>query len=672
MDDNYYENVNSSECGCEGCAACSTAPPFATDINDAHAGSATWLSYLPRAKTIRLAIGMFVFVLALLWGKDFAYRLYLLMPAYLILGYDVIFRALKWKGKQTFFDEHFLMTAATIGAFAIGEYPEAVAVMLFYQSGELLQGIAVGHSRRSIQALQAIRPDRANLVTDSGLSIVDPEEVAEGATIVIRPGERVPLDSIILDGETELDTAALTGESLPRPAGPEDEILAGSVNGSGKITAQVLRPAASSAVSRIMHLVEEAAARKAPAEKFISRFAAVYTPVMLGLALIIAFAIPSLFSLDYSEWIYRALIVLVVSCPCALVISVPLGYFAGLGVLARKGTLLKGGTFIEQLARTKKIAFDKTGTLTEGDFTVEKIEPYMGSEEDLLELATAAENHSNHPLAVSLRRYYQQQTGKTIDTSQIESYREYPGKGVFVQFNGQRILAGNLKLMQDNSIQVPITYGESANEEGAVLHMAVAGIYWGRITLTDSLKPGINKTIKSLQDMGIELLLLSGDRREAVDKVSQSLNLGHSRSALLPEEKVSAFEDWMADSFSSGTTLYVGDGINDAPVLARADVGIAMGNGSDAATENADGVLISGDISSLPQAIRLAKKTTGIIRQNVVLAIGFKALILGLATLGLGSIWQAVFADVGVTILAVLNSVRLLAGSKKESGEKRA
>lgn len=656
-------HINKTECAGDGCASCGVDLYSSADKAAGERKKTDWMKDLPRNKTLRLILGALLFTNLLILDLEPDLSLALYIVTYLILGFDVICRAFTWKGKNTFFDEHFLMTAATIGAFAIAEYPEAVAVMLFYQAGELLQGLAVGHSRRSIRALQAIRPDRVNLVTSEGVVEADPESVPAGAQIVIRPGERVPLDSLIIDGESELDTAALTGESLPRAAGPDDEILAGSINSTGKILARVLRPAADSAVSRILELVEQAAARKAAAEKFISRFAAVYTPLMIGLALVIGLVVPAVFQLSFTSWIYRALIILVVSCPCALVISVPLGYFAGLGVLSRKGLLVKGGTYIEQIARTKRIAFDKTGTLTAGEFSVEKVEPHLVSEEELLALAAAAEEHSHHPLASSLRRYYHQKTGMDIETGHLESYREYPGRGIIAVYRGRRLLAGNLRLMQEHSIDVPQSAGKNTGD-GAVLHLAADSSYLGRIELADRLKPDIAKTIRSLREMNIDLLLLSGDRQESVEAAARQLGIDNFKFGLLPEDKVLVLEAWMRESQAEGSTIYIGDGINDAPVLTRADVGIAMGNGSDAATENADGVLISGDLGKLPEAIFLARKTATIIRQNVALAIGFKALILLMALFGLSSIWQAVFADVGVTLMAVLNSLRLLAKTK--------
>lgn len=634
----------------------------------------SWHQSIPWPRVIRLAAGLPVFILAWLIrdGRLFPAApswefLILFIIAWLIFGYDVLIEAITKLVRRQWFDENFLMSAATLGALAIGEYPEAVAVMLFYQIGEICQQLAVDHSRRSIRALLDIRPEQAWLMTLQGTVAADPRSINIGDRIIVRPGERIPLDGRIIEGESALDTAALTGESLPKAVAPGDEALAGCINGSGLLTLEVIRPFEESAVSRILHLVEEASGRKAVAEQFITRFAAVYTPVMVGLAFLIAVLPPLILGVPFAGWIARALILLVISCPCALVLSVPLGYFAGLGAASARGILVKGGTYLEKLATVKSAVFDKTGTLTEGRFTVNEIDARGGWEQqDILRLAALAESHSSHPIAESILRAWQELDLGDLDQAVIENYQDLPGRGVKMTLSQQAVLLGNERLMYDFGVDLKQD-SKNVVHDGTVLYLAVASSlndYYslaGMVHLADRLKNSTVPSIARLKELGISrLVLLSGDRRDAVQKIAKLTGISEVYAEMLPGQKVAALESVIDSQNGQGSVIYIGDGINDAPVLARADVGIALGAGSDAAIESADIVILGDDLAKLPEAIQLAKRTGRIIRQNVALALGLKALVLILAIAGAAGIWQAVFADVGVAVLAVFNSLRII------------
>lgn len=619
------------------------------------------------AKKRRLLSGILLFLLALVVRNLPAMKqipdLPFFMAAYGLLGFDVLKAAIRRLGASQLFDEHFLMAIATIGAFAIGEYPEAVSVMLFYQAGEILQDVTVARSRKALRALVALHPDVARVVTDQGTVELTPEQVLAGQTILIRPGDRIPLDSTIIDGRSSLDTAALTGESVPRDVSPGDEAMAGFVNGSGLLTATVLRPYAESAVSRILKQTEEAQARKAPAEKFITRFAAIYTPAMVILAALIAFVPPLLLNQSLREWGYRALILLVISCPCALMLSIPLGYFGGIGAASARGILVKGGHYLEKLAATDQVVFDKTGTLTEGRLTIEEIIPEAGVDADqLLYLAAMAEEHSDHPLARAVREAAQALLPSTVwqdNGDSIVDYQDRPGLGILVRSENRTIVCGNARLLAAEGIVTP---SEPSEPAGTMLYLAVNGTLMGRLILRDRIRTDAAAALQQLKAQGVrQTAVLSGDHQANVETLALLLSLDHAHGNLLPGDKVQHLEALMTAKQTKGSTIYVGDGINDAPVLARADVGIAFGrSGSDAAIESADVVILSDNLGKLSEAIRIARKTSRIITQNVTMALGFKAMVMVLSFVGLGSIWQAVFADVGVALLAVLNSLRVI------------
>ena len=579
-------------------------------------------------------------------------RLLLFLVPYAVVGFDVVWGAVRNILRGQVFDEKFLMALATVGAFATGEHLEAVAVMLFYQIGELFQSIAVGKSRKSIAALMDIRPDRAVVLRGGEEIEVFPEEVSVGQIILVRPGEKIPLDGVILEGVSALDTAALTGESLPRDCAAGDEVLSGSVNLSGVLKIEVQKPYDQSTVSKILGLVENSAIKKARAERFITRFAKYYTPcVVLGAVLLAV--LPPLFIGQWSEWIHRALIFLVVSCPCALVISVPLSFFGGIGGASRKGILIKGGTDLEALSKVKTIVFDKTGTLTCGTFSVAEICPIGMGKEKLLEYAALAESHSNHPIAESVCRAW----GKALDASRITDQQELPGKGIQATVDGRRVLAGNEKLMHSAKIEIPFCKGN-----GTVVHIAIDSDYAGYILILDEIKKGAAEAINELKKVGVvHTVMLSGDRAPVAAAVGEKLGLDRIEAELLPQQKVEKVEALLADKPAGSTLAFVGDGINDAPVLTRADVGVAMGAlGSDAAIEAADIVLMDDQLQKLSEAIRIARKTTNIVKQNIIFSLAVKGLVLLLGALGFAGIWLAVFADVGVMVIAILNAMRAL------------
>ncbi|MDT8420492.1 MAG: heavy metal translocating P-type ATPase [Desulfuromonadales bacterium] len=575
------------------------------------------------------------------------------LTSYLLVGGTVILAAVRNLRNRFWFDEHLLMSIATGGALAIGEYPEAVAVMLFYLAGEILQGRAVDRSRRAIGALLDIRPEQATLLQDGRLLTVQPEQVKVGEQIVVRPGERVPLDGEIVVGESLLDTSALTGESVPRRLAAGDELLAGMINGEGVLTVRVIRPFEQSALVRILELVEHASGNKAETERFITRFARIYTPLVVVAAALIAVMPPLLAGGDWHVWCYRALIFLVVSCPCALMVSIPLGFFGGIGRASHQGILVKGGNFLETLARTSTVVFDKTGTLTRGVFEVRAVVPAAGwAEAQLLELGALAEMHSNHPVGKSIRSAWH----GPFDPAHVQESRELPGLGVVANINGQQVLVGNRRLLSREGIEVAPAQGS-----GTIVHLAVDGDYAGYLVISDVVREDAAETIARLRKLGIRrMIMLSGDRQEVVQEVAEMLGLDGYHGELLPEQKLEKVEELLAGRHP-GKLAVVGDGINDAPVLARADVGVAMGGlGSDAAIEAADVVLMTDEPAKLATAIETARLTERIVWQNIALAFTAKGAVLLLGLLGLASMWQAIFADVGVALLAVMNSIRII------------
>lgn len=601
---------------------------------------------------IRIALGGVCFVVGILTAGPLS--VVALVLSYLILGYDVLWRAVKNLVAGKMLDENFLMSVATVGAMLIGEYSEGVAVMLFYQVGEAFQSLAVRRSRRSIEELMDIRPDFAVVLRESVETRVEPGSVQIGEQIVVRPGERVPLDGTILSGESQLDTAALTGESLPRTVGVGEEALSGCVNLSGILTIQVERPFAQSTVSKILNLVENAASKKAETEAFISRFAKVYTPLVVAGAALLAI-LPPLFGLgSFSQWIYRALTFLVISCPCALVISIPLGFFGGIGAASRCGVLVKGGNYLEALSRLEIVVFDKTGTLTEGKFQVSEIVPVEGiTAEQLLESAALLEAGSNHPIARSIVERF----GSQPNQARVRDLQERAGHGIGATLDGKRALAGSARLLEGENISLTLT-----PPEGTVVHVAVEGRYLGYLLIHDRPKADAAAAIVALRESGVrQTVMLTGDSEAAAKQVAGKLGLDRYFARLLPGDKVERVEALQKEKSKKGTLAFVGDGINDAPVLARADIGIAMGGlGSDAAIEAADVVLMTDELSRIPVAVKIARRTLKIIRQNIVLALGIKALVLVLAAFGFSTMWEAVFADVGVSVLAILNSLRVL------------
>ena len=604
---------------------------------------------------LRMGLGAAVFAAGLLLGGaiPLPVQLALYIAAYIILGYDVVLSAVKNIVKGHVFDENFLMSLSSIGAFFIGEYPEAVAVMLFYQVGEFFQDLAVHRSRKSISELMDIRPDTANVKRNGQIVTVSPEDVAAGEWIVVKPGEKIPLDGVVLLGDSMVDTRALTGESVPRSVHPMDEVLSGCINETGLLTIQVTKPYGESTVSKIIDLVENASARKAPTENFITTFARYYTPAVVVLAALLAVIPPLLFAAPFTEWIRRAFVFLVVSCPCALVISVPLTFFGGIGAASRHGVLVKGGNFLEALNKVDTVVFDKTGTLTKGVFRVTEVIPADGiSREQVLQYAAWAENFSTHPIANSILEAY----GKNEPVS-LSEYREIPGYGIQVQTAGKKILAGNEKLMKTEGISyVP------CKKVGTKVYVAVDGVCQGCILISDEIKPDSKMAIAALKQAGIQkTVMLTGDNETIGNAVAQELGLDACYAQLLPGDKVAVLEKLDGEKRPGRKLAFVGDGINDAPVLARADIGIAMGGlGSDAAIEAADVVLMTDEPMKLVEAIRLAKETRKIVVQNIVFALVIKAVFLVLGALGMVGMWLAVFGDVGVALLAVLNAVRIL------------
>ena len=592
-------------------------------------------------------------------------RFILYLVPYLVIGYDILLKALKGIKNRQVFDENFLMAVATVGAIALalydrsGDYTEAVAVMLFYQVGEWFQSYAVGKSRRNISELMDIRPDYANVERDGRLEKVDPDEVEIGSVIVVQPGEKVPIDGIIIEGSSSLNTSALTGESLPRDARAGDEIISGCINMTGVLKIRTTKEFGESTVSRILDLVENASSRKSRSEDFISKFARVYTPAVCYAALALAFLPPlvRMFALglpaDWGTWIYRALTFLVISCPCALVISIPLSFFAGIGGASNAGVLVKGSNYLETLSQTKIVVFDKTGTLTQGVFEVNGIHHNKLEDEKLIEYAALAESASSHPISRSLQKAY----GKEIDRSRVTDIKEISGGGVIARVDGTEVAAGNDKLM--NQLGIPYI---NCHSVGTIIHMAVNGTYAGHIVISDVVKPHSKEAVQALKAAGVrQTVMLTGDARKVADQVASELGLDSVYSELLPEDKVNKVEELLKNKPENAKLACVGDGINDAPVLGRADIGIAMGAmGSDAAIEAADVVLMDDDPLKIAKAIRISRKCLRIVYQNIIFAIGIKLICLVLGALGIANMWLAIFADVGVMIIAVLNAIRAL------------
>ena len=599
-----------------------------------------------------LIIGTILYLIAVIGDFKGALALILFVASYLLIGGKVVLTAIKNIARGQLFDENFLMTVATIGAFSISEYPEAVAVMLFYEIGETIQGYAVNKSRSSISSLMDIRADYANIIIDGKEKKVSPETVKVEDIILVKPGEKIPLDGIVVEGESFVDTSALTGESVPRKIAVNDEILSGGINTNGVLKVKVTKKFGESTVSRILEMVENAANKKANTEKFITKFAKVYTPIVVALAILIA-VVPSIFIKDalFSTWLYRALVFLVVSCPCALVVSVPLGFFAGIGGASKKGVLVKGSNYLELLKDLETVVFDKTGTLTEGVFTVTEINTNNIQKEKLIEVAAMAESFSNHPIAISIIKEY----GKEIDKEVIEEYEEIAGHGIKAVINNEEILIGNAKLMN----QFNISYNE-VDSIGTVVYCAINGEFKGSIVISDKIKENADEALINLKAAGVKkTVMLTGDNKKTAEKVGEKVNIDEVHSELLPLGKVKEVEKLLKASNKNGRLAFVGDGVNDAPVLARADIGIAMGGiGSDAAIEAADVVLMKDDINALVDAINVSKKTNKILWQNIIFALGVKVIVMVLGTFGIANMWTAVFADVGVTIIAIINSTR--------------
>lgn len=605
----------------------------------------------------RVLASAVLFAVALLLPTEGWLRLFTFLIPYAVIAWDVLWRAVRNIAHGQVFDENFLMSLATVGALATGEYPEAVFVMLFYQVGELFQSYAVGKSRKSISALMDIRPDYANVERDGSLCRVDPEEVQVGDVIVIKPGEKAPLDGVVLEGRSSLNTSALTGESLPREVEPGDDVISGCINLNGLIRVQVTKVFGESTVAKILDLVENSSSKKAKAENFITKFARYYTPIVVVSAVLLAVAPPLFTGGNWAEWIERALIFLVVSCPCALVISVPLSFFGGIGGASRDGILVKGGNFLEILSDTEIVVFDKTGTLTKGVFNVTAIHPDRYSEGELLELAALAESYSDHPISRSLKDAY----GMEIDAARVSDVEELSGRGVKAQVDGRLVCAGNDKLMEEIGV-----IWHPCHRVGTTVHVAVNGEYAGHIVISDELKPDAAEAVASLKRAGVrKTVMLTGDAKAVGESVAKELGIDEVHAGLLPGDKVDRVEALLREKSERGKLAFVGDGINDAPVLSRADIGIAMGAlGSDAAIEAADIVLMDDKPSKLAEAMKISKRTLRIVRQNIVFALAVKAAVLVLSAFGLSNMWEAVFADVGVSVLAILNASRALKKGK--------
>ena len=608
-----------------------------------------------KKRAIKIVIAFILFIIAMVVPFKNVYitdAIYII--SYIIVGLDIVKKAIRNIFKGKVFDENFLMTVATIGAFGINEFPEAVAVMLFYQVGELFQSYAVDKSRKSIASLMDIRPDFANVVRNNEIEKVEPDEVKLGETIVVKTGEKIPVDGIIIEGNSMLDTMALTGESVPRSVKVNDEVLSGSINQNGLLKIKVTKEFEESTVSKILDLVENASNKKSKSENFITKFAKYYTPIVVIIAVIIAIIPPIFLGWNtFSDWLYRALSFLVVSCPCALVISIPLSFFGGIGGASKDGILIKGSNYLEALAQTEIVVFDKTGTLTEGVFDVQKIAPVGVSEEELLKLVAHAENYSNHPISKSIKKAY----NKEIDENIVKNPQELSGRGISAQIDNQEILVGNEKLMNENSINF-----EKCVEVGTILYVARNGEYIGYILIADKIKDDSFKAIKELKKNNIkQTVMLTGDKENVGKDVAKKLEMDTVYTELLPDGKVKKVEELLKQKSEQGKVVFAGDGINDAPVLTLADIGIAMGGlGSDAAVEAADIVIMTDEPSKIVNAIKISKKTMRIVKENIIFAIFVKIAVLVLSALGMATMWEAVFADVGVSIIAIINALRVL------------
>ena len=606
-----------------------------------------------KKKLIRIIISFILLILAFILKLDNIINNILFITSYIIIGYDIILKALRNITRGKVFDENFLMTIATIGAFFIGEFPEAVAVMLFYQVGELFQSYAVDKSRKSVSELMDIRPDYANLYHDEKTEIVEPNKVKIGDIILIKPGEKIPLDGIVVEGNSHLNTLALTGESMPRSVTEGDEVLSGCINNEGILKVKVTKKFGESTVSKILDLVENASSRKSKSENFISKFAKYYTPIVVIIAILLAFIPPLILDTNFKTWIYRALSFLVVSCPCALVISIPLSFFGGIGASSKIGVLVKGSNYLEALANTEIVVCDKTGTLTEGIFKVQKVNAIDYSKEDLLKYTSYAENYSNHPIALSIKEAY----GKDINEKLVTKTKEIKGKGVIAKVDSKEVLVGNEKLMEEYNIDY-----KKSNDIGTVIYIAIDKKYAGSIIISDKIKDDAYKAVKEFRRNNVKkIVMLTGDREEISKNVSKELKLDNYYAELLPQDKVKKVESLMKEKSESGKLVFIGDGINDAPVLALSDIGVAMGGlGSDAAIEAADIVIMTDEPSKLANAIKISKKTMQIVKENIIFAITVKILVLLLSAVGIATMWAAVFADVGVSVIAIINALRIL------------
>ena len=608
-----------------------------------------------KKKGIKIIIALILFCIALIvkfnneWINNIIYII-----SYIIVGFEIVKKAVRNIFRGKVFDENFLMTVATIGAFCIGEFPEAVAVMLFYQIGELFQDYAVDKSRKSISNLMDIRPDYANIERDGKIQKVDPEDVKIGEIIIVKPGEKIPLDGCVIEGKSSLDTKALTGESLPREISEGEEVLSGCINLNGLIKVEVTKEFGESTVSKILDLVENASSKKSKSEHFITKFAAYYTPIVVIIAVILAIVPPLVIeNAVFSDWLYRALSFLVVSCPCALVISIPLSFFGGIGGASKMGVLIKGSNYLEALTNTEIVVFDKTGTLTEGVFEVQKVKAIDISVEELLKLTAYAENYSNHPISLSVKKAY----NKEIDEKQIVKTQELSGRGIVATIGKKEILVGNEKLMKEKQINF-----EKCDDIGTILYVAIDKKYAGYILISDRIKEDSVKAISNLKKNNVkQTVMLTGDRKDVGERVAKQLGIDKVYTELLPDGKVEKVEELLKKKSEKGKLAFVGDGINDAPVLAISDIGIAMGGlGSDAAIEAADVVLMTDEPSKIVNAIQLSKKTMRIVKENIIFAIFIKVLVLILSAFGISTMWEAVFADVGVSILAIINALRVL------------
>lgn len=612
-----------------------------------------------RALKISIALILFFISLCIQFENQLINRIIYII-SYVIVGLDIVLKAIRNIFRGKVFDENFLMTIATLGAFGIGEFPEAVAVMLFYQIGELFQSYAVNKSRNSITDLMNIRPDFANLKRNDVISKVMPEEVEIGEIIVVKPGEKVPLDGVIKGGKSMLDMSALTGESIPKEVVIGDEVLSGSINQNGLLEIEVTKKFEESTVSKILDLVENASSKKSKSEKFITKFAQYYTPAVVIIAVILAIIPPFVLNNgEFIDWLYRALTFLVVSCPCALVISIPLGFFGGIGGASKMGILVKGSNYLEALARTEIVVFDKTGTLTQGVFEVQKVESIGISKEELLKFVVSAESFSNHPISISVKKAY----GKEVNNNLTSYTEELSGRGIYAIVDGKDVLVGNDKLMNEKGIQI-----DEYEEIGTVLYVAIENKFTGYIVISDKIKKDSEIAIKKLKENNIKkTVMLTGDKKEVGEAVAKKLGIDEVYSELLPDGKVKKVEQLISEKNLSGKLVFVGDGINDAPVLALADIGIAMGGlGSDAAIEAADVVIMTDEPSKVESAIKISKKTMKIVKENIIFAIAVKVGVLILSALGLSTMWEAVFADVGVSVIAILNSLRVLKIKKQE------